>query len=35
VLRFLSVRRIAKRMPPPRRPREEGTDESSDEASSI
>jgi small subunit ribosomal protein S6 len=35
VLRFLSVRRIAKRMPLPRRPREDETAESSDEASSI
>ena len=31
VLRFLSVRRIQKKMPPPRKPREEGLDEGADD----
>ena len=35
VLRFLSVRRIAKKMPPPRKPREtDGFDEGAEEAAS-
>jgi small subunit ribosomal protein S6 len=35
ILRFLSVRRIAKKMPPPRQRREEGAEGGSDEASSF